>query len=103
MFLSTLGGTFSSTPPSSVDLIISQDSLPEVPPEIAREYLKVLRSPLNGPILSINHEAPSHRDGGRELLSVPELISQVGGFRLCQRSPFFLRDGFDQEVYCRKD
>ena len=86
-------------PPSRVESVISQDSLPEVPPEIALAYLKVLGPALNGSLLSINHEASAHRDGGRILVSVPELISQVGGFRLCQRSPFLLREGFIQELY----
>lgn len=86
-------------PPSNVEVAISQDSLPEVPLEIALAYLKVLGTALNGSFLSINHEASAHRDGGRILASVPKLISQVGGFRLRQRAPFFLREGFIQEVY----
>ena len=81
------------------DLAVSQDSLPEVPPAVACGYLATLRTSLRGPLLSLNHESLARRGGGPALSPVPRLVEQVGGFELAQRSPFFLRAGFVQEVY----
>lgn len=79
------------------DIAISQDSLTEISPNIAFDYLSILQQQLCGPFLSLNHEVPVGK--GPVVTSIPKLIKKIGGYFLANRSPFFLRSGFVQEVY----
>jgi hypothetical protein len=84
---------------SMATLAVSQDSLLEIPREVACAYLHSLKTRLAGPLFSLNHESPADHSGGGDYSSVRSLINSVGGYRCRLRSPFFLRAGFVQEVF----
>jgi len=81
------------------DLVLNQDSFPEINRDTVIEYLKWIRTACTGPLVSINHESrPPARDVPRQL-SVPETIGDLGGYTLAHRSPYWLRRGYALEVY----
>ena len=82
----------------SFDLVLNQDSFPEINRATVVEYLDWIRATCTGWFVSINHESRP-RAHGVQLLSVPETIAGVGGFTLEQRSPYWLRKGYVVERY----
>ncbi len=92
---------FARLAPGAVDLLYNQDSLPEIAPDAARAYLVDADRIEVRLLLSINQEAHlPHADGHQS--SVPELIAEVGGFRLLGRHRHWLRQGYAEELYVRK-
>lgn len=84
----------------SFDVVLNQDSFPEINEASVREYLDWTKvSCANGRLVSINHESKPHVRDGLGQLSVPETIERVGGFALEQRWPYWLRLGYVTEVY----
>jgi hypothetical protein len=82
-----------------VDVVVNQDSMPEMPQLTACRYLEVMRAILRGPFLSVNQEPPPHSSQTWDRTSVAQLVGRVGGYERFSRSPFFLRMGYVQEVY----
>jgi hypothetical protein len=81
------------------DLVVNQDSFPEMDAVTVREYLTWIRSCCRGQLMSVNQEnKPAYGDGMAHV-SVPETIDELGGFRLVQRFPYWLRAGYVMELY----
>ena len=83
------------------DLVINQDSLPEMPPETAAMYISRIRTiaPL---FYSINQEAAAPNTDEFRQVIVPELVGRDGGYQRLSRNLFWLRDGYVEEVYARR-
>ncbi len=91
-FLSQTSGT-------EVQMVVNQDSMPEMPQKIGQGYLEAMKLFLRGPFISVNQEpAPDASELG-DRNSVANLVASVGGFKRVSRTPFFLRVGYVQEVY----
>jgi hypothetical protein len=100
-------GTFTIWPSHAIhelegrayDLVLNQDSMPEMSRETVEDYLRWIRRASRGVFVSINHESkPSY---GRNLVhvSVPEAIAGAGGFERLERYPYWLRRGYVVEIY----
>lgn len=83
------------------DLVINQDSIPEMPPETAAMYVARIRAvaPL---FYSINQEAAASNTEAFRQNIVPQLVERDGGYRRLGRNLFWLRDGYVEEVYARR-
>ena len=82
------------------DLVLNQDSFPEMHPDTVGDYLRWIRS--LGPgrrLLSINHENKPPYGRGLAHVSVPEAVARAGGFELEDRTPYWLRKGYVTELY----
>jgi hypothetical protein len=86
-------------PVRAYDLVLNQDSFPEIHVATVREYLVWVRAVCRGRFLSINHESKPRSRRGVAQLSVPELVDEVGGFDRTDRFPYWLRRGYVAEVY----
>jgi len=85
-------------PPTRFDVVLNQDSFPEIAREVVDGYLAWIRAHAER-FVSINHEnAPSGADGARQL-NVHELLEGADGFELQQRWPYWLRRGYVVEIY----
>lgn len=84
---------------TSIDILVNQDSMPEMPQEAARGYLDAGRRILSGFFLSVNQEPAPHSAETWNRTSVARLVESVGGYTRLLRCPFFLRTGYVQEVY----
>lgn len=85
--------------PQSFGVALNQNSLPEIMSAMAEQYLRdVART--SELFLSINHESqgPSGPPGVFQN-SVPEMAGRVPALRRIARYPFWLRDGYVEEVY----
>jgi hypothetical protein len=81
------------------DLVLNQDSFPEMSAATVTEYLRWIRRSCHGSLMSINHESKSVYGDGLAHISVPELAAGVGGFELTYRFPYWLRRGYVIELY----
>ncbi len=81
------------------DLVLNQDSFPEMHPDTVADYLRWVRAACRGRLLSINHESKPAYGRGLVHVSVPEAIARAGGFELADRTPYWLRKGYVTEVY----
>ncbi len=83
----------------SFDLVLNQDSFPEMSPDTVTDYLRWIRRCCDGSLMSINHESkPAYGDGLRHV-SVPEAVDDVGGFELTHRFPYWMRKGYVVELH----
>ena len=82
----------------SFDLVINQDSIPEMPSAVGTAYIRRIKeiAPL---FFSVNQESAASNTGEHRQLVVPELVREVGGYRMLHRNLFWLRDGYVEEVY----
>jgi len=81
------------------DLILNQDSFPEIHVATVREYLLWIRQVCRGSFMSINHETRPRSSHGLIQLNVPEIVEEVGGFQRVDRFPYWLRKGYVAELY----
>ncbi len=88
------------------DIVLNQDSFPEMHPGIVDDYLTWIGHVCAGGLLmSVNHESKAAYGRFRELsqrlvhVSVPEAVERVGGFERLQRFPYWLRRGYAAELY----
>lgn len=81
------------------DVVVNEDSFPEMDPATVREYLSWIKTCCRGRLMSVNHENKPPYGNGRIHVSVPETIQELGGFRLRQRFPYWLRKGYVMELY----
>ena len=84
----------------SFDLVINQDSIPEMPAQAGEAYIKRIKeiAPL---FYSINQEAAALNTSDFNQLIVSELVNIAGGYRRQHRNIFWLRDGYVEELYSR--
>jgi hypothetical protein len=80
------------------DLVLNQDSLPEMNLGTARDYLRWIRDSTVR-FMSINHESKPPYGSGRIQVSVPELVAEIDGFELELRFPYWMRRGYVVELY----
>jgi hypothetical protein len=97
-----------SVKPGEIDIIFTQDSLPEIHRESALRYIKWARDISPQWFYSINQEAaeaytqsfgaPGGETDPRQNV-VSALMSEVTGFRRVMRVPYWLRKGYVSELY----
>ena len=80
------------------DLLVNQDSIPEMPPEVGEAYIARIKHAARL-FLSVNQEAAALHHDGLQQLVVPDLVRREGGYRRISRDPFWLREGYVQELY----
>jgi len=83
----------------SHDLVLNQDSFPEIERSTVQEYLREIRRTTRGYFLSINHEAETPMGESSKHLVVSEAIEEVGGFERQYRFPCWVRAGYVEELY----
>jgi hypothetical protein len=84
---------------SNFDLVMNQDSFPELSRDKVLVYLEWMRATATGHFYSINHESRPSAGTGNRQNSVPELVRQTGGFKRLSRVPYWLRNGYVSELY----
>ncbi len=85
------------------DLVLNQDSFPEINAETVRAYLERIKLLSRQYLLSINHESRPPSVGDDLQLNVQEIIVSVGGYRRILRVPYWLRRGYVAELYTIRD
>lgn len=80
------------------DVVLNQDSFPEIHADIVRGYLRWIKV-IAPRFLSINHESRPSGFGDELQLNVPELVQEIGGFVRTSRTPYWLRRGYVIEDY----
>ncbi|MFO0871097.1 MAG: putative sugar O-methyltransferase [Pirellulales bacterium] len=83
----------------SVDVVLNQDSFPEIHRQIVLDYLAWIQRVSRRYFYSINHESRPPSTVGGTQLNVPELIGTVTGYRRLSRTPYWLRRGYVAELY----
>lgn len=82
----------------SFDLVLNQDSFPEIHADVVLEYLQWMK--LSTVLfLSINHESQPNAVNGTLQNNVSDLIARVGDFSRQFRHPYWLRRGYVTELY----
>ena len=82
----------------NIDLLINENSMPEMTNQIVEGYLRFAKEKLKGLFFSYNHEAFAPVLGTHQVL-VPEIINLVGGFTRVSRNISWVRNGYVEEVY----
>lgn len=80
------------------DLVVNQDSIPEMSPATGRAYIDRIKQ-IAPAFYSVNQEASAMNRSTERQLRVPELIREAGGYTRRSRNLFWLRDGYVEEVY----
>jgi hypothetical protein len=92
----------------AVDIVLTQDSLPEINEEVALDYIAWSRRVSRRWLYSINQEAAAAYtqefcapagDGDPKQNIVRELVERSGGFRAVMRAPYWLRKGYAVELF----
>ena len=86
---------------------MNTDSLPEIGHKTAKEYVARIQRILRRLFLSINQEAqttPELSAFGVDTTFNPQnrvfdLVNEAGGLQLCSRYPWWMREGYVEEVY----
>ena len=82
------------------DVILNTDSMPEMGESIVQEYLQSMKRSDPHVFLSINQESRKPvAPGGPPQAVVSQLVERAGGFVCMSRYPFWLRDGYVEELY----
>ena len=79
------------------DLVLNQDSLPEMTESAARGYLSWMAANVTGLFVSCNQEVGTH--AGVEQQVVAELAAGVDGIERLSRDPSWTRTGYVEEVF----
>ena len=92
-------------PADSCDIVVNQDSLPEMSRETAAEFLRLVSKVSRRYFLSLNHE---HQAFGADRIRqnwVHELCRNTPGFALdlVSRCPYWMRVGYVEELYVKPD
>jgi hypothetical protein len=99
LYLQPAWAIFNQSPVTTVELVINQDSMPEIPQRMACRYLQAMKGFLKGPFLSVNQEPAPEASQLWDRTRIAQLIDTVGGYARLSRGPFPLRMGYVQEVY----
>jgi hypothetical protein len=94
------GRALEDSSPKSFDVVLNQDSFPEIDRSTVRRYLREIRRSTRTHFLSINHEAetPIGVSTLRHLV-VADIVDEVGGFERLYRCPCWVRAGYVEELY----
>lgn len=84
------------------DIMINENSMPEMPAETVAGYLEWARKARIHTFYSYNQEAFSPFEGTPQT-SVREMVARAGGFRLYSRNHSWLRRGYAEEVYLAEE
>ncbi len=82
----------------SFDLVLNQDSFPEVNRDAVLAYLAWIKKAARF-FLSINQESRPPLGTKGAQLNVPELVALTGGYRRVSRDLYWLRKGYTTEFY----
>lgn len=82
----------------SVDVLINENSMPEMPESVVDEYLTWAKQHVSDLFFSYNQEAYSPANGVPPVL-VPAAVARAGGFDLLTRSHSWLRRGYVEAVF----
>jgi hypothetical protein len=85
--------------PASFDIVVNQDSFPEIHRQTVLDYLVWIKSASRNFFYSINHESKPRGHGADLQQNVPELVEELGGYRRISRTPYWLRRGYVAELY----
>jgi len=93
------GWCFEQLPARSTDWVVNVNSMPEMGRATACGYLRAIGRVLRRRFLSINQEArtPVLEYGPQNC--VPELVAEIGGLRRIERTVYWMRNGYAEEVY----
>lgn len=80
-------------------LVVNQDSLPEIDPNIAAHYIRLIWQKTLGHFLHVNQEGRGGNLGGHRQSVVFELVENIGGFRRVRRCRDWMREGYVSETY----
>lgn len=86
-------------PEARYDVVVNQDSMPEMSRAIVDEYLCWIRKSCQRLFVSINHENSSAYTQQLKHVNVPGAVAAIGGFELQDRYPYWLRQGYVVELY----
>ncbi|HEX8423404.1 MAG TPA: putative sugar O-methyltransferase, partial [Pyrinomonadaceae bacterium] len=84
--LDTVGG-------AGVDVLVNENSMPEMPPHIVEKYLAWAKERVTGIFYSYNHEAHAPYEDEPQVL-VPEALARTGGFKRLSRNSSWVRRGY---------
>jgi hypothetical protein len=90
---------FSALKDDTFDLVVNQDSMPEMGREVALNYLTEIGKKSRDRFLSINHESEARITATEAHPVMFKLIEEVGGYERIYRMPFWLRHGYTEELY----
>ncbi len=85
--------------PASCDVVLNQDSLPEINQDAALHYMDWIKRVSRAWFYSVNQEAKAPYSTRGRQLSVPDLAAASGGYRRVSRAPYWLRKGYVTELY----
>jgi hypothetical protein len=91
---------FDSETKTDIDVLINENSMPEMSWAIVENYLGYAKKQVTGIFFSYNHEAYSVVNGAPQVC-VPEVVERVGGFKRLSRNASWVRNGYVEEVYQR--
>jgi hypothetical protein len=74
-------------------LLINEDSMPEIPESVVKDYLAWVKPKLTGVFFSYNQE--THK----EQTLVAKAVIEAGGYKRLSRHLSWLRRGYVEEVY----
>ena len=80
-----------------IDVLVNQNSMPEIPLEASANYLQQAKREVKL-FFSYNYEALTE-DREFAVVTVPEVVKKVGGFKRLIRAPSWVRPGYVEEVY----
>lgn len=90
---------FSEQPENTFDIVVNQDSMPEIMESIVIDYLKAIKKNTKSFFVSVNQESKPPRHGKDKQNRVFDLVQKVGGYKLFSRNLFWIRKGYVEEVF----
>lgn len=87
-------------PNGQYDLVLNEDSFPEIRKSTVVDYLKKIKGNAKF-FFSINQESEASLVSGtdKQQLIVSQTVDKLGGFKRIYRFPFLLRNGYVEELY----
>ena len=86
-------------PEVEYDLLVNQDSFPEINETYSLAYLQQAKTNVKRAFFSINQEARALQNGDTRQTVVRDLVKKAGGFERACRFRHWLRSGYIEELY----
>lgn len=83
----------------SFDITFNSDSFPEIDPEIVNWYLSLIKNKTRNYLLSINQEGNALRSNDKHQIPLPDMIKSHKGYKKLYRFPYWMREGYIEELY----